>query len=235
MSEFSIASWNVHMGLHNDYASSRDKRNTGPLNDVVAHCVALDADVLVLQEAWWWQANESDMVAQVAAATGATAHIYTSPSPVRRYPAKWTIAVLTRVPATRLVDAPIPAMSDHERALVRVRLDDGNVTIGGGHFDGIHSLRTKPGVWWKQYQNLAQLAQTHDVLVGDMNMWGPVVERNARPLRRAALGKTWPASRPHSQIDHVLVSERIDVIEAEVRADCGSDHLPIRAVLRVND
>ena len=35
--------------------------------------------------------------------------------------------------------------------------------------------------------------------------------------------------RPHSQIDHLLVTPSVEVVWSEVCADLGSDHLPIRA------
>ena len=47
--EFSIASWNVHLGVHNN----------GGRNDVVGRCRDLDADVLVLQESWWYDEPDS--------------------------------------------------------------------------------------------------------------------------------------------------------------------------------
>jgi endonuclease/exonuclease/phosphatase family metal-dependent hydrolase len=44
-------------------------------------------------------------------------------------------------------------------------------------------------------------------------------------------GRTWPARRPHSQIDHILVSGEINVRGGEVLPDVGSDHRPVRAEL----
>jgi endonuclease/exonuclease/phosphatase (EEP) superfamily protein YafD len=46
-------------------------------------------------------------------------------------------------------------------------------------------------------------------------------------------GRTWPASRPHSQIDHVLVRGPIDVEAADILGDVGSDHRPVRVRLHV--
>jgi endonuclease/exonuclease/phosphatase family metal-dependent hydrolase len=45
-------------------------------------------------------------------------------------------------------------------------------------------------------------------------------------------GKTWPSHRPHSQIDHLLVTPSVDALWGEVGPNLGSDHLPIRARLR---
>ena len=48
-------------------------------------------------------------------------------------------------------------------------------------------------------------------------------------------GRTWPASRPHSQIDHILVrrGDGTEVLDREVLPDVGSDHRPVRATLEL--
>jgi endonuclease/exonuclease/phosphatase family metal-dependent hydrolase len=51
--------------------------------------------------------------------------------------------------------------------------------------------------------------------------------------RRAVFGRSWPAHRPHSQIDHVLVRDDVTVLSGEVLGATPSDHRPIRARLRV--
>jgi endonuclease/exonuclease/phosphatase family metal-dependent hydrolase len=48
-------------------------------------------------------------------------------------------------------------------------------------------------------------------------------------------GRTWPASRPHSQIDHILVRRSVRAVESEVLPPQGSDHRGVRAVLRIDD
>ena len=230
---FSIASWNVHMGVHNDrHRAKTVTDDPADRNDVVAHCVALDVDVLVLQEAWWWGTKNSDLIDQVSEGVGGVAHHYTSPTKTRRYPAWWTTAIISRVPVERLDDVLVPSIGRRERAVPRIRLANG-VTIVGGHFDGIHSLRIRPDVWLRQSGLFAKLAEENDILTGDMNMWGPVIERNVAPLRRAVHGRTWPSWRPHSQIDHILVSERLDVVTGKVLPDMGSDHRAVRAELRL--
>jgi endonuclease/exonuclease/phosphatase family metal-dependent hydrolase len=49
-------------------------------------------------------------------------------------------------------------------------------------------------------------------------------------------GRTWPSSRPHSQIDHILVRREagIAVLDSAVLPAVGSDHRPVRATLRAN-
>ena len=70
------------------------------------------------------------------------------------------------------------------------------------------------------------------VVAGDCNLWGPWVSALLPEWRRAVVGRTWPAHHPHSQIDHILVNDRITVLDGEVLDDHGSDHRPIRARLR---
>ncbi|MBX3286520.1 MAG: endonuclease/exonuclease/phosphatase family protein, partial [Actinobacteria bacterium] len=72
------------------------------------------------------------------------------------------------------------------------------------------------------------------VVAGDCNLWGPVAASVAG-LRRAVRGRTYPAHRPHSQLDHVLLSGHVEAVAGEVLADVGSDHLPVRVRLRVGD
>jgi endonuclease/exonuclease/phosphatase family metal-dependent hydrolase len=71
------------------------------------------------------------------------------------------------------------------------------------------------------------------VLVGDFNLWGPAVSAMLPGWRRAVRGRTWPAHRPHSQIDHVLVRDDIEVMDAAVLDEVGSDHRPVRVTLRL--
>jgi endonuclease/exonuclease/phosphatase family metal-dependent hydrolase len=51
--------------------------------------------------------------------------------------------------------------------------------------------------------------------------------------RRAVRGPTFPAHKAHSQIDHVLVRDNVTVLSGEVLPKTPSDHLPVRARLRV--
>jgi endonuclease/exonuclease/phosphatase family metal-dependent hydrolase len=73
------------------------------------------------------------------------------------------------------------------------------------------------------------------VLAGDWNFWGPGVTTFLPGWTRTVRGRTWPASRPHSQIDHILVrrGDGIELVDSAVLPAVGSDHRPIRATLRV--
>jgi endonuclease/exonuclease/phosphatase family metal-dependent hydrolase len=77
-----------------------------------------------------------------------------------------------------------------------------------------------------------QARQLPTLIVGDLNMPRPAA---ALSLAYAATvhGKTWPATRPLIQLDHVLVDRSMTVMESAILPSAGSDHLPIRARLRV--
>lgn len=76
-------------------------------------------------------------------------------------------------------------------------------------------------------------SQQHESLVvaGDMNLWGPPLVSLLRGWRRAVRGASWPAWRPHSQLDHILISSALDVTGSGVSSVSGSDHRPVWADL----
>jgi len=74
-------------------------------------------------------------------------------------------------------------------------------------------------------------SETPTVILGDFNLWGWPVVGFLRGFRRAVKGRSWPAWRPHSQIDHLLVDKKLEVLSGSVAKDRGSDHRAIRATL----
>jgi len=70
------------------------------------------------------------------------------------------------------------------------------------------------------------------VLVGDFNLWGATMGWVLPGWRRAVVGRTWPAEWPVVQPDHILVRGALEVVHGEVLVPTGSDHRPVRAVLR---
>jgi endonuclease/exonuclease/phosphatase family metal-dependent hydrolase len=44
-------------------------------------------------------------------------------------------------------------------------------------------------------------------------------------------GRTWPAARPHSQLDHILVNPHLTPVAGRVLSGVGSDHLPVQATI----
>ncbi len=260
-----LATFNVHMGVD----------GWGRPFDLLAECVALDADVLILQEAWTSDDGTPGTAASVADRCGyevvveaplARARLY-GPVPTRstrwapafaqvrkglqldldkwKVPSGsrnrtadrgiWGIALLSRVPWR---DAAVLSLGKLRRdpaarAVVRCTIDLGGreVTVLGTHMS--HITHWSPA----QYRRLGDLLPHPDhaaVLAGDMNMWGPPVNSFFPAWRRAVTGRTWPAHRPHSQLDHVLITPALSVLDARIVPSTGSDHRPVVVTLALS-
>jgi endonuclease/exonuclease/phosphatase family metal-dependent hydrolase len=237
--ELSLGSLNLHMG-----------RGAGghaaPFYDVVTACKEVDTDVLVLQEAWVPDGHEGDVLA-VAAALGygvagtfavARASCHDQVRLVAREgpggDGDWMLAVLSRLPVLRAevvrVGPQLPR-DPGRRAVVRAVVDAGGpLTVVG-----IHMPLLKDPVWRLAPALRAALPGPGEpgAFAGDMNMWGWCAERLAgRSWRRAVRGRTYPSARPHSQTDHIMVNDSVEVVASEVVPQVLSDHRPVRARLR---
>jgi len=238
MAELRLASFNTHYGFR------ALARRRGDPYDVGAVLDALDADVLAVQEVWRPD-GRSGAVDDFAARRGyAMHHVVTGAATCGdRWPhhdprGEGTVgtAILTRVAATPDGSVTVgPTLGDPApaRALPRVTVRAAGLTFS---VIGLHLTSRLPhGPPWQLRRLRAQLpdAGSPMVLAGDCNFWGPgVVATLGGGWRRAVLGRTWPARRPHSQIDHVLVRPGpIRAERGEVLDDVGSDHRPLRVVL----
>ncbi len=148
---------------------------------------------------------------------------------------QWGVALLARVPCTdpTLLSLGTLRRDPARRSVVRCATDLGGreVLVHGTHMS--HLTHWSPA----QYRRLAGLLPHPDVpaaLVGDMNLWGPPVSSFFPAWRRAVTGRTWPAHRPHSQLDHVLITPSLAVVDARVVARTGSDHRPVVVTLALS-
>ena len=240
MAELTLGSLNLHMG-----------RGTGghdaPFYDVVTACKQVDTDVLVLQEGWVPDGDEGDVVA-VAGALGyaiagtfavARAECHDQVRLIARDgeagTGDWVVAVLSRLPLVAADVVPIGPQLPRDpgrRGVVRAVVDAGGVPFT---VVGTHMPLLKDPVWRLVPALRAALpaADEPGAFAGDMNMWGWCAERLAGAgWRRAVRGRTYPAHRPHSQTDHILVTPAVTVVAAEVVGQVLSDHRPVRARLR---
>jgi endonuclease/exonuclease/phosphatase family metal-dependent hydrolase len=151
-------------------------------------------------------------------------------------PGEWGLALLSRFPLRdrHVIDlGHLPKDRALRVALLsEIDLGPGSVTVVAAHM--AHLTYGSP----RHYRALARSLDAHvgagpAVLAGDMNLWGPPVALLLRRWRRAVRGRTWPAWRPNSQVDHVLVRGPIAVERAGVLPDAGSDHRPVRVELLV--
>lgn len=150
-------------------------------------------------------------------------------------PGSWGLAVLARVPVLRSTTVELGRMpGDRGRRgvlIVVVERAGTEVVVAGTHMSHLSSGSPV------QFRALRWALDEHvgtrpGVLAGDLNLWGPPTVALLPGWRRAVKGRTWPAWRPHSQPDHVLV-RGVDVLEGTVLAHAGSDHRPIRARLGI--
>lgn len=233
MPDITVATFNTHWGV--------DRR--GRPYDVAGVCRALDADVVVLQEAWRADGTPGFAVGaaralgygvrQVTLGRGDVHGRPRLPSPGRPR-GDWGLAVLTRLPvlAEERIDLGQLPMDPARRAALRLDLDlEGRrLAVVGTHLSHLtHGSLI-------QLRRLRAALPTTDqpaVLAGDMNMWGPVVSAFLPGWRRSVRRRTWPAQAPHSQIDHVLVTPAVEVVTGQRLARTGSDHRALRVVLRV--
>ena len=246
MPELTIASYNIHWG--------RQPKRTGSAPfDVVAAFRQLDADVVVIQESWAPDDGPADHE-RVADALDmrvvcdvSLARAIVDPEPhlvvrerstsarARRRPSTgaWHLAALSRVPVTDARVIPLPHLwFDHaDRAVLAFAAVDGPaLEVRGTHFA---HLEYGAHLSTRGLRRALPPSDQPAVLIGDMNMWGWSIERMVpRGWRRVVHGKTWPSHRPMHQIDHLLVTDEVDIVWGEVGPDLGSDHLPIRARVR---
>jgi endonuclease/exonuclease/phosphatase family metal-dependent hydrolase len=248
--ELTIASYNIHWGRG-------PKRLGCPPFDVVAACRQLDADVLVLQESWAPDDGPSDhqrvadALGMVVACDVSLARSTLEPEPrvvsrqrvegrrgagaaADKGTGEWHLVALSRASVSASRVDPLPHLwFDHSDRCVlafEVEVDRSPLQVRGTHLPhleyGAH-LSTR---------GLRRSLPSTDVaaaFIGDMNMWGWTIDRMVPTgWRRVVRGKTYPSRRPHSQIDHLLVTPSVDALWGEVGPDLGSDHLPIRARLR---
>jgi endonuclease/exonuclease/phosphatase family metal-dependent hydrolase len=227
-----LASLNLHGGL-----TAR-----GEPFDVAEACHRLKADVITLQEAWRPD-EQPDAVTGAAAALGAQVRHRGLARNTNRArlgvgsdtgSGTWGLAVLSLLPVTgyheiELGRAPGDRIS---RAAQVVTLS----TPGGAALRVVNTHLThrftSPVQLARLTRRLAAGPALPTIIVGDLNMPRSLT-RAAAGYRATVRGRTYPAGRPWIQLDHLLCRGPVRVSGAEVAGPVGSDHLPIRAELRV--
>jgi endonuclease/exonuclease/phosphatase family metal-dependent hydrolase len=151
-------------------------------------------------------------------------------------PGTWGLAVLSRLPVRESASIDLGRLrGDRSRrgvVVVEVSVGGTPVVVAGTHMS--HLIAGSP----VQFSRLRRAVSARvggglGVLAGDMNLWGPPTVALLPGWRRAVRGRTWPAWRPHSQPDHILVRGGLEVVSGAVVPSASSDHRPVRAVLRV--
>jgi endonuclease/exonuclease/phosphatase family metal-dependent hydrolase len=241
MPELTLASFNTHAGVQ-----ARRNGACAPY-DLESVLLGIDADVIVVQESWTPD-GETPAVRRVADALGAAlfelpfgrARLDPWPHVPRDGNGSGTVglAIISRLPAELLGTFHLGKVAGDptpERGGLHVLLD-----VGGTAVDlvGVHLTSRLPYGPPMQLRRLRRQFPDTDrpaIVAGDCNFWGPGVQTFLPGWKRTVRGRTWPASRPHSQIDHILVRNGIEVVAAGVLPAVGSDHRPVRATLRVDE
>lgn len=236
MPTVTLTSFNCHWGLSPDRTPF----------DVARTCAAFDSDVLAVQEVWNPHGGNRSLAAvagehgyHLVEATQAGSFLDPRPE-ITRDPhlatGTWGIALLSRLPvlAVRTVELgrAIGRWDVARRVALVADLQVGTTTIVVAV---VHLSHVLPNAVLQLARLGGALGRTHPtVIAGDCNLWGPLASTLAR-RRRAVRGRTWPAHRPHSQLDHLLVADGRDVAvrvaSAAVLPPAGSDHRPVRAEL----
>jgi endonuclease/exonuclease/phosphatase family metal-dependent hydrolase len=239
--ELTVVSFNCHAGVQ--------ARRNGVCEpyDLAAVLRSFDADVIVVQESFRPDGGVAPAV-QVAEELGAAVHelpfgkARLEPWPQVGRDREGTgvvgLAVLTRLRHRvhgRLPVGTVPGDFTPERGALHLEVEVGGSTVD---IVGVHLTSRLPFGPPIQLRRLARQLPPPDrpaILAGDCNFWGPGVRTFLPGWRSTVRGRTWPASRPHSQIDHILVRPSIRAVSTEVLPPLGSDHRGVRATLRIGD
>ena len=229
--EVILASLNTHAGRTAD----------GRPYDLEAACRQLKADIIVLQEVWRprYQLNP---VREIAAALGAEP-LWTDLIPDvdlgsvgiadEQARGRWGLAMLTTAPVlgfdvTDLGRSP-GDLVPRGAQLVTIGLPRrGSLRIVNTHL----TYRLLSPVQLLRLVRRLAVDDLPTVIAGDLNMPLPVTGL-AAGYAPAVSGRTYPAHRPLLQLDHILASRRVARCGGEVLPPVGSDHLPVRARLRL--
>lgn len=229
--EFRVALANVHLGL------DATARHRGP--ELGAVLADLDADVIVLNEVdrGWYVSGAADLLATYRAATGMTAVFGPTADPL------WGNAVLTRLPVLEVARERLPAGRDPlGRGVLTVvvqRPGGERVAIVATHLSDVDE---QGDTRLPQAQALAGItARLRErglevLVVGDLNTapGDPALAVLEDLLVRSLPDsvRTFPASSPRVQIDHVLVPPAWDVERARAVNTGLTDHRLVDVTLR---
>lgn len=150
---------------------------------------------------------------------------------------EWELSVCSRLPVVEVRHIPLRRVfRDHADARTAIAC---TVDVVGTEVDVI-GVHVSSKLWYAGPAVHLRALRPHlpppgrpAVVAGDCNLWGPGVVALLPGWRRAVVGRTYPANRPHSQIDHILVNDRFEVLDGRVLHDVGSDHRPVVARLRI--
>ena len=237
LAEFTLVSANLHWG----YGYGRTYRRA---YDVVDALLAFDADVLVLPESFRPDSGPGMLDALATAGYQVETvpimrhelwHSSTAGRGWRPSPGIWCLAIASRLPVLErreLAMGKVFRDSAGPRSALQVDLDVGGRRV---HLVGLHTSSklwfAGPLVHLRTLRPALPTGPEPAIVAGDFNLWGPGVVTLLPGWRRTVRGRTYPAHRAHSQIDHILANRAVECIDSDVLAPFGSDHRAVRARL----
>ena len=143
----------------------------------------------------------------------------------------WGLRLFTSLPVESLEVVSLGRLPREKvrRALIvaRLTLEGQSVYVLAVH--GAHLSHGSPLLYRRVARVVRALEPTlPTILAGDFNCWRPLLRVLLPGWTTLARARTWPAQRPHSQIDHVLGRGPWRRLDAGA-SDGGSDHLALRA------
>ena len=233
-----MAAFNAHWGV------GRFGNMRGVRFDVARLVREFEADIVVVAEAW--RSDEGGALLGSLDGDYQVETVAMMPLRLRKDLASrrdgaprtgvWELAVCSRFPvldSKPVMIGNIGADPVHERNALALTLDLDGTRV---QVFGLHTSSRL--VQFAPLRHLSGLKQHIEndgpqIIAGDFNFWGPPVGMMMHGWKRPVRGRTYPAHRPHSQIDHVLVRGGIEPLGGEVLAETPSDHRPVRARLRL--
>jgi endonuclease/exonuclease/phosphatase family metal-dependent hydrolase len=212
---------------------------------VIAAC---GADIVALQELDVGRRRTGgiDQAQEIAAGLRHTLHFHPA---LHLEEEKYGDAILTALPSRLLKAGPLPSIGEPRGALmVAVEVDGAPpVIVVNTHFGLRRSERVRQAVeiLGPDWLGGPECGSGHCVLIGDLNSVprSPVYKALARRFRDAAsvghrrARPTFPARLPLLRLDHILLGEAIEPLDAHVvekgLARQASDHLPLIADVAV--
>lgn len=148
----------------------------------------------------------------------------------------WGVGLFSKLPVcdVRIEHLPQLRRDKTTRALIIASLE-----LNGRQFYAvaIHGAHLSHGSL-RQYRTVARRlatlsAEAPVVIAGDFNCWRPLLRTVLPGWKTAVRARTWPAWRPHSQIDHILLRGPWTVSQPRSIRN-QSDHRALACELRLN-
>lgn len=224
-----IATYNIHHGV--------DSQNNLNLENM--KMLIKDADIVFLSEVDRNYSSRSrylDQLVFLKRNTGLNYHAY---APTLEKAGLFTlggsygIAILSRYPIvdTQVIYLPTsPFIEPRVALIVDINWNGQTIKVLGTHLATLEGDRTR------QLEKLQSLQLDLDFFLGDFNTTPKNVTSLVEHfnLKVANNQPTFPSARPSVQIDYILYGNRFDLLTVHTINSLYSDHLPVKAKMRLN-